>query len=106
MTKTNKENRRTLQNILLTVCDHVYYQPPRSVSLEFPCIVYTRDKINTEKADNKNYKIDHGYTLTVISELPDEGIAEQLLEKFENISFDRTFITENLYHDVLTLYYK
>ncbi len=34
--------------------DNVYFQPPPTVKMQYPCIVYKRDYLNTEFADNND----------------------------------------------------
>ena len=52
-------NRRLeLHNILVGLLgsNHVYYQPPESLKMEYPCIRYNRSNINSGRADNINYR--------------------------------------------------
>lgn len=84
---------------------NVYFQPPESVKMKYDAIVYNLSNIRTNYADDKTYKKDKSYELIVISRDPDNEIAENLLNHFEYIRFDRRFISDNLYHDALTLFY-
>ena len=84
---------------------NVYFQPPESVKMKYDAIVYNLSDIRTNYADDRLYKKDKSYELTVISRNPDNNIAENLLNHFEYIRFDRRFINDNLYHDALTLFY-
>ena len=84
--------------------NNVYFQPPASVKLKYPCIVYERSYVQTLKADNTNYLSTNRYTVTVIDKDPDSDIADKILD-LPYASFDRHFITDNLNHNVLTLYY-
>lgn len=83
----------------------VYYNPPETVRLQYPCIVYSKSKPSVIKANNKNYKMNNQYLLTVISSEPDCEIADTLVNNFDYCSIDRNFVSDNLYHDILTLYY-
>jgi predicted component of viral defense system (DUF524 family) len=84
---------------------NVYFQPPESVKMKYDAIVYNLSDIRTDYANDKVYKKDRSYEVTVISRNPDNEIAENLLDHFKYISFDRRFINDNLYHDALTLFY-
>ena len=84
---------------------NVYFQPPESIKLRYPCIVYAKDGYKMQQADNKNYIISQKYSVTVIYEDPDENISKRILEHFSKCSFDRTYKADNLYHDNLILYY-
>ncbi len=34
---------------------HVYFQPPESVRLTYPCIIYNLDDFDVKRADNELY---------------------------------------------------
>lgn len=84
--------------------DNVYYQPPESKKIEYPAIVYFKSGIAVKKADDKLYKKDRKYTVTVIDKRPDNPVIDKLLE-LPMCSYDRSYKIDNLNHDVLTLYY-
>jgi len=84
---------------------NVYYQPPESIKLKYPCIIYKKNKIKARYADNKIYALTNEYAVTVVDKDPDSEIAENLLKHFPFCRHDRTFESENLHHDVLTLHY-
>ena len=85
---------------------NVYYNPPESVKMNHPAIVYTRRKPDTKKADDTLYKYMDSYELTVIDEDPDTVLyfARKLLQ-LPYCSEDRSFKSENLNHTTLTLYF-
>lgn len=83
----------------------VYFQPPENVKMEFPCITYERNRITSQPANNKSYLRFTSYLITVITPDPDDQTPELLLERFPRIRYDRTFKSDNLYHNVFTLYY-
>lgn len=84
---------------------NVYYQPPESIKLNYPAIVYSRDNIRNTFANNEVYKQSHFYELTVIDYDPDSEIVSKLSE-LPGIKFNRHFTKDNLNHDVFTIYYK
>lgn len=83
---------------------HVYYQPPESLKLEYPAIVYSKSKIDTKKANNSTYLKRIRYDITVIDKRPDNPVIDKLME-LPYCSYDRPYKSDNLNHDVLTLYY-
>lgn len=83
----------------------VYFQPPESKKLTYPCIVYSKAGVKTVKADDRLYRGVNQYTVTVIDLNPDTVIPDLILEHFPMCSFDRAFPSDNLNHYVLTLYY-
>ena len=84
---------------------NVYFQPPESVKINYDAIVYSLSNDYVRHADNRPYLGYDRYDITVISKNPDNDIAKRIKNYFPYCSFDRRFITENLYHDTLTLYY-
>lgn len=83
----------------------VYFQPPENVRLTYPCVLYELSDIKSRYANNHNYLNFKRYTVTVVTTNPDSTMAESIMKHFEKASFDRRFKSDNLYHDVVTLYY-
>lgn len=83
---------------------NVYYQPPAGKSIEYPAIIYKKDKIDISKANDRNYRYIDVYTITVVSKRPDNPVISALLE-LEYCSYGTRYISDNLYHDTLTLYF-
>lgn len=83
---------------------HVYYQPPESLRIEYPAIIYSKSRIDTKKANDTTYKKDTRYDVTVVDRRPDNPVIEKLLE-LPYCSYDREYKSDNLYHDVLVIYY-
>lgn len=84
---------------------HVYFDPPESVKLSYPCIVYERSAGDTDFANNTPYRFQMRYSLTVISRDADNPILSKLSMSLPSIVFDRHFVTDGLHHDVFSLYY-
>lgn len=83
---------------------NVYYQPPESVKMEYPAIRYSRKDIESRYADNRIYSKTNCYEIIVIAKKPDHEVIDKLLE-LSYCSYDRHYVSDNLNHDVLTLYY-
>ena len=83
---------------------NVYYQPPESLKLDYPAIVYSKSRINHIKANDSAYLKHVRYDITVIDRLPDNPVIDRILELPYN-SYDRFYKADNLNHDSLTLYY-
>lgn len=96
--------RLELQGMLESICDHVYYQPPDSVRMSYPAIRYQLYDIDNKFADNKVYKQDRAYQITVIDRDPDSAIADEV-SMIDNIRFNRSYCADNLNHTVFILYY-
>jgi len=82
----------------------VYFQPPSTVSMVYPCIVYQRSLIRIRHANNNPYSHKKQYTVTVIDKNPDTVIPDYV-GLLESASFDRRYVVDNLYHDVFTIYF-
>lgn len=96
--------RIELQALLKTIVPNVYYQPPASVKMNYPAIVYSRKDIENTFANDSVYKQDHAYELIVIDRDPDSVIVDKI-SRLPTCSFDRHYTADNLNHDVFTLYY-
>lgn len=83
---------------------HVYYNPPESLKINYPAIIYYKSKIETRKANNSTYSKNTRYDITVIDKRPDNPVIDKLME-LPYCSYDRPYKSDNLYHDVLSLYY-
>ncbi len=99
--------RQDLQNLFEEILGskNVYYQPPETIKLKYPCIIYSLSDIYAQNADDMHYTMQKVYNISVISRDPDNTIAESVM-KLPRTRFDRRYVADNLYHDILTLYYK
>ena len=97
-------DRLDLHAILVSLLgsSNVYFQPPASFQLSYPCIVYERSRIRTRFANNEPYNHDKQYTLTVIDEDPDSAIPD-LVAGLSRCVHDRSFKSDQLNHDVFSL---
>ena len=84
--------------------DEVYFQPPPDVELSYPAIIYTESKHDVLYADNDKYRMFKQYDIQIIDKNGDCVIPDEI-EKLEYCSFDRLFISDNLYHWNYTLFY-
>ena len=99
-------NRLELQTMLEEKLNspNVYYQPPSSVNMKYPAIVYAKDSIDKLSANNEAYSLANRYQITVIDKKPDNEVINELL-KLPYCSFNRHYVSDNLNHDVLTIYW-
>lgn len=83
---------------------NIYFQPPESIKLKYPCIVYDLSDFETTRANNALYSLKDEYSVTVIDPDPDSSIPRALIEMpFSSVR--RTFRTDNLNHTVFTIYF-
>lgn len=84
---------------------NVYFQPPESVKLRYPCIVYQRNTGDTQFANNNPYTFKLQYMVTAITKDPDSELIEKIAWHFPMSRMDRHFTADNLNHDVFMIYY-
>lgn len=100
----NESERIKLNARFKPFTSNVYFQPPSSVTLIYPCIVYKKEPIEGVHANNLYYKMRRPYQVTVIDRDPDSTIAEDILESFKYCNMISEFTADNLNHTVLRLY--
>ena len=83
---------------------NVYFQPPTGFKMTYDCIVYKREKIDSRFANNKPYHHTNRYSVTVIHRDPESTVPEKIAA-LPMCVHDRYFASDNLHHDVFTLYY-
>lgn len=84
--------------------DHCYYQPPADIQMYYPCFVYHYSNDLDTFADNLHYRHSKRYTVTYITEDPDDNISEKM-RTIPYCTSDRNFSVSGLSHFVFTLYY-
>jgi hypothetical protein len=84
--------------------DQVYFQPPPTAQMKYPCIVYRREFQLTEFADDNPYSIAKRYLVTVIDRDPDSSIPDKI-SQLPLCIYDRFYTADNLNHDVFKLFF-
>lgn len=83
---------------------NVYFQPPATVQMNYPAIVYERGRMDIKHADNSPYAHKKRYQVTIIASDPDNPFVD-LVAKLPLCTHDTFFTADNLNHDVFTLYF-
>lgn len=99
-------NRKDLQLLFekLLGSRNVYYQPPATVKMRYPAIVYSRDAIDNFCADDYVYRQANAYSVIVIDENPDSEFVKKV-SRLTRCRFVTHYTKDNLNHDVFKLYY-
>lgn len=99
-------DRLKLDEILRVILGstNVYYQPPETLKMEYPCIVYNPVSVQTTFADDRPYKFKRRYSVTYIDKRPDSLTLYKLLE-LPFCVHDRHYVKNNLNHDAFNLYF-
>lgn len=85
--------------------ENVYFQPPPTVSMKYPCVRYTRGSVEARYADDIRYLHKDRYELIVIDPNPDSEIPDLILDNFRYSRLDRRYTTDNLNHTSITVYF-
>lgn len=98
--------RLELQAALTTILgtDQVYFQPPPTLKMVYPAIVYQRDYELVNHADDIPYKKRMRYQVTVIDPDPDSSIPAKIAD-LPLCVYDRFYTADNLNHDVYKLFF-
>ena len=99
-------SRRDLQALLESFGNGVtvYFQPPSNVQMVYPAIVYSRDWLSTEFADNVPYVTMFRWQITVIDADPDSLLHDKLVA-MPRSRYVRHYTSENLNHDIYDIYF-
>lgn len=100
-----------LRRLLLheVLCDllgsrNVYFQPPASIKMKYPAIVYEIAVVDNIHANNGVYLSNTGYSVTVIDPDPDSPIVGKVAS-LPTSKFNRHYEKDNLNHDVYTIFF-
>ena len=101
-----QEQMPKLQPLLeeLLGSDHVYFQPPSNLQIEYPAIVYMRESERAVFANNLPYSHTKRYMVTVIDRKADSDIPDKV-SALPMCSFSRHFTADGLHHDVYNIYF-
>lgn len=98
--------RYELQELLeeLIGSSNVYFQPPATVRINYPCIIYSRDAEDTLFADDRPYVNLIGYKVMVIDSNPDSEIPGKVAA-LPMCAFRTHYTKDNLNYDIYKLYF-
>lgn len=101
-----QDRRIQLHEMLVDILGstNVYFQPPSTIKMKYPCIVYSLANIDSRFADNIPYFHKRRYSVTIIDRDPDSVIRDKMTY-IEKCSFERSFTSDNLYHYVFNITY-
>lgn len=96
-------DRIDLHNQLIDILGNknVYFNPPETLKMNYPCIRYSLNGIRKDSADNVTYLKRKSYTIILIHKDPDNKIVDDILD-MELCSFERSYVSNNLYHFMFT----
>ena len=83
---------------------NVYFQPPESMKLNYPAIIYNRQNQDVTPADNQKYIGMWVYQVVVVDKNPDSPIVDRVSD-LPFTRYVRSFKSDNLNHDVFLITY-
>ena len=83
---------------------NVYFQPPATVRMKYPAIVYSLNWIESIHAEDNVYNSTNQYSITFITDDPDSPIIHQLAS-LPLCRFNRYYAVDNLNHYTYNLYF-
>ena len=98
-------NRLELQSTLEEILgsSQVYFQPPPSIKMAYPAIVYELTDIDVKHANNIAYITVPGFKITLIDRNPDSEFVSEIL-KLPKCKFNTFFTVDNLNHFIFSKY--
>lgn len=81
-----------------------YFQPPSSVKMKYPAIVYALNDIENAFADDGVYLSARSYSVTVIDSDPDSSLIGKIAS-LPKSRFNRHYTKDNLNHDVFEIFF-
>lgn len=99
-------SRLKLQEELVTILgsSNVYFQPPESIQINYPAIIYSRSKINNDFANGGVYKQAYSYQIIVLDPDPDSEIVSKI-SQMETSKHIKHYTSNNLNYDVFAINY-
>ena len=100
-------SRQTLQDKLEKILGTgaVYFQPPESKTLTYPCIVFELNDTDVTSADNRRFITYDRYHIKHLYKSINNCLKNTILDSFDYISHDNQMKVDGLYNDDFTLYY-
>lgn len=94
--------RKTLSDKFHEICPNVYFQPPESINLRYPCIIYSLNTITADYADNRPYILGSKYSVLYITRKADDPNVMKIA-LLPTCRAERFYTSDNLYHYPYTI---
>lgn len=91
-------------NKIMGVAKRVYFQPPATAKISYPCIIYKFDDIDTAFADNNPYSLTKKYVVMAVTKDPDSDLPMKIAQ-LPMCTMNRAYTADNLYHYIFDLYF-
>ena len=84
---------------------NVYFQPPESLKIQFPCYIYKYERPDSLRADDMHYRLYDRYQLTYVTKDPTDPLINETMMNFQLCMQDTSFTKDNLNHYIFSIYY-
>ena len=100
------DRRKKLDDALVAILDsdHVFFQPPSTVKMDYPCVTYSLDGMKILRADSINYKKFYRYRVVLMDWDPDTELVDKLVDIPYFSSMGQHYTNNNLHHWTFTFY--
>lgn len=98
-------SRLDLHAELVNFLPNVYFQPPSTIQMTYPCIVYNKTDKMRHFANDVIYLSQQEYQIMLIEKNPDSPVADNIEKHFKHCAINQYYTVDNLYHTTLNLYY-
>ena len=102
MARTRVELDRILRTTLGSA--NVYFDPPESFKLKYPCIVYSLSNNQDINADNVNYYRLKRYSVIYITRDADDPMVDTL-DDLKYCRMNRAYTADGLFHYAYDIYF-
>lgn len=102
MARTRVELDRILRKTLGS--SNVYFDPPESFKLKYPCIIYSLGGHSETFADNAQYYGMKRYSLLYVTQNADDPMAETL-DELQYCRLTRPYTSDGLFHYAYEIYF-
>lgn len=102
MARTRVELDRILRSTLGT--SNVYFDPPESFKLKYPCIVYSLSGRTENFADGSRYYDIKRYTMIYITKDADDPMVDTL-DELKYCRLSRPYTSDGLFHYAYDIYF-
>ena len=100
----DKTKRMIVHTELSKIFEHVYYQPPTTLVLKYPCVIYDRSDIQPVYSDNRIYAKYEKYDINILyKSVLDESLVDIVIESMDYVKFKNTTIKESVYNTALEI---
>ena len=85
--------------------NNVYFQPPASVQISYPCVIYNIGAGDTKRADDTVYRYTNSYDVIFIFKKPNIEVINEVLRAIPMCKVSRCYVADNLNHYAFKIYY-